>query len=290
MSYDLFFTKTPPPTLKELMAWFGTRHHYQMAKNQAFRKSPDSGVYWAFDFSDEDGARVPVSFNLNYFRPDVFALEAADEVAAFVEAFGLQVDDPQTDGMGQGPFSREGFLRGWRAGNRFTHDTITRQHPDYVVLYKPAAENRAVAAWNRFRESYVEWMQGVEDKGGFVPTVMYLQPEDAPGTVLTGAMWSEATACALPEVDLIIAMNAGEEGPRAIPLDDLRNLLLPFEHRPAGHTITLGEVAHDCGLAHWVVDYPEPPVELVAALKGLGKVRHFERIEPDLVLDAELRE
>ena len=31
----------------------------------------------------------PVSFNLNYFRPHVFSLEAEPELAAFVESFDL---------------------------------------------------------------------------------------------------------------------------------------------------------------------------------------------------------
>ncbi|MBW2257802.1 MAG: hypothetical protein JRI25_24815, partial [Deltaproteobacteria bacterium] len=219
---------------------------------------------------------------------DIFALEAVEDVAAFVDAFGLEVEDPQVEGMGEGPFTVEGFLSGWRAGNRFAHQAITSQHTDYTILHKPAAINRAVAAWNRVREYYMDWMGTVEMRGGFAPTVIYVKPEDAPDEVLTAAIWSEGMACALPEVDLIIAINEGEASPRAIPLDALRNLLLPYEHRPAGHTITLGEEARDCGLAHWMVDHPEPPEELITALKGLGEVRHFERIEPDMVLDEEL--
>ncbi|MBW1879843.1 MAG: hypothetical protein JRJ84_15890, partial [Deltaproteobacteria bacterium] len=122
--------------------WFGARDYYQMSNDQVFYKNPDSGVYWTFDFSEEDGERVPVALNLNYFRPDIFALEAVEDVAAFVDAFGLEVEDPQVEGMGEGPFTVE---------------------------------------------------------------------------VLTAAIWSEGMACALPEVDLIIAINEGEASPRAIP-------------------------------------------------------------------------
>ncbi len=63
---------------------------------------------------------------MSYFRPHVFGVEAVSEVEALVTAFQCDVQDDQVDGMGTGPFTREGFVRGWNAGNRFEYSVFPR--------------------------------------------------------------------------------------------------------------------------------------------------------------------
>ncbi|MFM0009145.1 MULTISPECIES: hypothetical protein [Paraburkholderia] len=47
---------------------------------------------------------------MNYFRPHDFGLEAEPEVRFFINRFEPQVQDPQKDGMGNGPYSTKGLL------------------------------------------------------------------------------------------------------------------------------------------------------------------------------------
>jgi hypothetical protein len=102
-------------------------------------------VYFSFDYTDakdvdpeeieeqpNDGL-VPtgLSFNINYIRPHFFGLEAEPELAALIEHFSFLIDDPQRQGMGRGKYSREGFLRGWNAGNLLGYIVHLKQngHP-----------------------------------------------------------------------------------------------------------------------------------------------------------------
>ena len=99
MSYDLYFRSRSPGTRfssEDFEAYFQPRHWYEVKNSQAWYRNNDSGVYFVFEYNDPDtdsetGAEhetesglFPVSFNMNYFRPHPFGLEAEPEVAAFV--------------------------------------------------------------------------------------------------------------------------------------------------------------------------------------------------------------
>ncbi len=140
MSYDLYLRPTPEISVETFSAYFEQRLHYVLNPTdnggvQAFYENEDTGTYFSFDFfdanartsSDQDSEApdAPVAFNMNYFRPHVFGLEAAPEVTAFVDAFSCQVYDPQMDGMGEA-YSEAGFLRGWNSGNLFGYRSLCR--------------------------------------------------------------------------------------------------------------------------------------------------------------------
>jgi hypothetical protein len=231
-----------------------------------------------------------VSFNINYFRPSIFGLEAAPELAAFVEAFAWDIEDPQSEGMGDGPFSVEGFLRGWNAGNRFGYRAFlghAETEESLPRLSLPAELHRNIWRWNRAREAYMDFTGTIEMSAGFAPTVFLLQPEGEQ-RVVSAAIWAEAMSCAMPEVDVVLAMNEPGTPPRAIPQTELRALLDVFPTRPARHEFSLDGLSHDCGLPHWLVGPEDAPPALAEALRTLGEVRQFQRVAPDSVLDREL--
>lgn len=93
---------------------------------------------------------------MNVFRPHYFALEAEPVVRRLVDRFGLRVSDPQSEGMGKGPYSSEGFLRGWNAGNRFAARAFSQLQAteEVVPLHHtlPTAVNRAVWGWTYLRD------------------------------------------------------------------------------------------------------------------------------------------
>src|SRR5262249_45535066 len=135
MSYDLDLHPRPGQALgrDRVLAHFTDRPGYTIDGDEVNYHNEETGVYFSFRYSpasdepvDEDEPnrgtqKEHVWFNMNYFRPHFFGLEAADELDDFVQALDLTVSDPQAEGMGEGEFSREGFLRGWNAGNRFAH-------------------------------------------------------------------------------------------------------------------------------------------------------------------------
>lgn len=128
MSYDLFFIE-PEITQEQFETYFSGRYHYKVENNQAWYENEDTGVYFCFDYSNEpeEDPEVPnasVAFNLNFYRPHFFALEAEPEVQRFVSYFGFKIHDPQTHGMGDGPYSRDGFITGWNYGNEFGYRAI----------------------------------------------------------------------------------------------------------------------------------------------------------------------
>ena len=159
MSYDLFFKPAHLwPTRSEFAAYFADRGRYTIEHSQAFYQNDDTGVYFYFEYygdgDDRPADSGTIAFNLNYFRPHFFGLEAAPEVEAFVQRFALEISDPQTDGMGDGPFSISGFLRGWNAGNRSAYRAIllSKDRPDVFVCPSNAIER--AWRWNYNRVPY----------------------------------------------------------------------------------------------------------------------------------------
>lgn len=152
MSYDLFLNPSSRPLSGEQFAsYFGERAHYTVGNDQAFYENADTGVYFFFDHNDDGPGSV--TFNLNYFRPHYFGLEAAPEVAAFITAFDLSIEDPQSDGMGDGPFSIKGFLQGWNAGNRFGYRAVLSQGDQNENRVYPTADLERIWRWNFNRSS-----------------------------------------------------------------------------------------------------------------------------------------
>jgi len=190
VSYDLSFHAregAPPLTETAFVGHFADRPGYRAPGEYA---NEDTGVYFTFAYVDEEGA----TFEINFHRPHVFALEAEPEIASFVESFHLLVEDPQIDGAGFGDFSREAFLRGWNHGNRFAlHASASeRQRPPTL----PSAEIERCWRWNLQRRD-------LQDRLGddvFVPKIMFGQKD---ARVVTVCAWPDAIPLALPFVDLI---------------------------------------------------------------------------------------
>lgn len=203
MSYDLYFRPTKPLDLAEVRAFFEERG-YKVSETQAYFENESTGVYFGFDFSPEK-ADATVSFNINYYRPHVFGLEAQAELASFIEEFGLEIEDPQMHGMGNGPFSAEGFLRGWNAGNELAHGVIASNEGVERPLALPAARNEGTWRWNYAKDGLLDELElNLGDVPPcFVPTVMMVVPEGT-SEVKTIVVWDVQMAIAIPDVDLVV--------------------------------------------------------------------------------------
>ena len=176
MSYDLYFT-TPKVSRADFEGYFATRPNYEVANDEAMYGNDDTGVYFSFMHNDgppedEDDFDYTVAFNMNYYRPHFFALEAEPEIRAFVDRFSCGVHDDQMDGMGEGAYSREGFLSGWNGGNEFAHRAFLSSEgeptpPDHVWS-KPTDELERIWQWNHAKES----RQNLIQEDIFIPRIM----------------------------------------------------------------------------------------------------------------------
>jgi hypothetical protein len=205
MSYDLYFrsrNKDSRFAREDFVRHFTGRPRYQVKDDQAWYGNEDSGVYFGFDYlenddDEADASLLPVAFNLNFFRPHPFALEAEPEVAAFVRAFDLTVSDPQLSGMGDGEYSKEGFLSGWNHGNAFGYQAIASRDPKQKLSTMPAARIEAAWRWNFDREA----RQAAMGDNAFVPLLFFL---DVNGEIQTGVAWGDGIPILLPVVDLVL--------------------------------------------------------------------------------------
>jgi hypothetical protein len=210
MSYDLFFrarSSVVSLTRDKFAGYFGKRKCYELNESQAWYSNDDTGVYFVFEYNEPDSdddpdeelddTLLPVSFNLNYFRPHPFGLEAELEVSSFVKEFDLTVSDPQTSGMGDGEYSAEGFLRGWNAGNEFGYRGIVNQDTTALRLAVPADKIETVWRWNYHRET----RQCEIGDNIFVPKIFFFNIN---GQLRTGLAWADGIPILLPEVDLLL--------------------------------------------------------------------------------------
>ena len=202
MSYDLYFKPNKESfNHEDFLRYFEARNNYQCEHGQAWYQNEDTGVYFVFEWQDEDeepeeeGERHPVAFNMNYYRPPYFVYEAEPEVSAFVDAFSMTVEDPQSDGMGVGDYDSTKFISGWSHGNEFGYSAILKEDTDVGIL--PQDRLHSLWQWNYRKEEFQESV--VDDV--FVPQIMILKYQ---GRVITACVWPDAIPAVLPNVDFLI--------------------------------------------------------------------------------------
>lgn len=285
MSYDLFLKpRNGDIEADRFIEYFRKRRHYQVEGMQAWYQHSDTGVYFAFELrsaaetADEDF--FPVTFNMNYFRPSFFGLEAEPEVRAFVGAFDMTVSDPQTGGMGDGEYSSELFLNGWNQGNEFGYAAILRDpanRKDLVTL--PAADLRAAWSWNLSRADLQEEVGGSK----FVPSVLIVLIDGKPATA---AVWPDGLPIAVPPVDYFIVPRR-ELAPRKL-FRRAEDQALVTQHEALPLLQKFSKSRPDGTL---VLDYDDAPPEIRAYVQGLAPdERDISGVATDQALDREIAE
>ncbi|MEZ6185859.1 MAG: hypothetical protein R3F62_12720 [Planctomycetota bacterium] len=170
----------------------------------------------------------------------MFGLELEPLLTAFVGHFALGVEDPQGDGMGSGPYSPEGFLRGWNAGNAFAHEAILAHQAPDALFSQPRARLEAVWNWNLRREQLQASFEVLLEPS-FVPTLMYLVLPECPDRVTVCAVWGDAMPLALPDVaDQVILLGEGIDVPRHVAVDAVRPLLQDYPRIAPGSSHPTG--------------------------------------------------
>jgi len=201
MSYDLFFEAGRGKKLdkKSFAAYFKSRANYQVGNGQAIYQNEDTGVYFIFDEPEEGVA----PFNLNLFRPHVFALEAAPELEEFVKAFAASVSDPQ--GAREEKFSSSDFIRGWNEANTFAYRSMMGQQ-DVPPHTWPSKKIGEVWEWNYALAA----QRQREREAVFAPTIFAI---DVNGEARSVVIWPPDFVILMPAVDgvLVPVAQSGKE-------------------------------------------------------------------------------
>ncbi|MBN3765267.1 hypothetical protein [Burkholderia sp. Ac-20365] len=279
MSYDLYFNFSDPIPGVEIERFFGGRANYQVNDGATYQNA-STGVYFTFLWSrDGNGNKVSrVSFNINYFRPHVFALEAEPELSAFVARFSPNIEDPQLHGMGSGPYARERFLAGWNTGNEAAYDAILRmQQPSQKVYTLPSAELESIWRWNLLiGETQAKFGQSL-----FVPRIMMLAVN---GELITIAVWGDGIPELIPEVQAVLVVRdalsplkgSNTKDRCLVSQDKLDSILAPLANSGYPRRVRIPQ-------------YNEPPQAVRSFIQSLMPTSdHITGIPLESVLDREL--
>jgi len=182
--------------------------------------------------------------------------------------------------MGDGPFSKDGFLRAWNHGNEFGYSAILRSDKRSERVWRvPKERLEAIWRWNfdkpKVQDSFREDI--------FVPRVFFMI---VAGRAASVAVWPDAISELIPEVDYLI-IGRDQLAPRPffgartkdqiiLPFDDFRSALEPY-------------VTSDYSLRAYKLPSPKAPEALrsrVRALKASGITG--EGIPVDQVLNEEI--
>jgi hypothetical protein len=283
MSYDLFFRPHRGAIdTSQFEAYFSGRANYKVDLPQAWYQNEETGVYFVFELTEpsddkEVEQQYPLSFNVNYFRPSYFILEAEPEVTAFVRHFDLAVSDPQTNGMGEGEYNADLLIRGWNHGNAFGYSTVLKDSKTRSgVKHLPSDALKRCWSWNLRRRS----LQDELGESVFVPKIIYLVLNGEPVTATT---WPDGIPIAVPEVDYFAVLRK-ELAPRK------------FFRRIEDHTFVSYAVALPVLEKHrsrdkpyFVLAYENPPGDVVEFVRGLPRIQpNVQGVAPDSMMDREL--
>lgn len=294
MSYDLYLKPRQGLLSRErFLAHFESDPLFTVEGDEVVYQNEATGTYFLFswralepqpdgsgaDADDEAAPDCPIWFNLNFFRPSTFGLEAAPHLTRLVRELDLVVIDPQSDGMGEGDYSVDGFLSGWNAGNTWAIGRILEEHRDdeQFGLLPQAALHRAWA-WNlaKGRREAALAVRGIDR---FIPTQMYARVGDRVGTLI---VWPDGIPFECSPTDFILVIRdelARRQFLRRTP-DQVLIRWAQIESLFDRHG------RRDNGVPAFT--YKRPPAEVLAFVKGLPRGEpQMQLIAPDRVLDAE---
>lgn len=287
MSYDLYFKSRAgksSPSAEDFAAYFRARPNYEVSKQQAIYENEATGVYFIFDIgsveNEEEPGLLPLSFNLNYLRPHIFGLEAELELSELVKQFDLLVSDAQIDGMSEGEYSAEGFLRGWNTGNEFGYRSILSQNPGHQPMNLPTAQIESCWRWNFAKDA----LQSQFGEEVFVPRFLFMKRGNG---VVSAVAWPDGIPIAMPEAQLVLIQRR-DILPRKlfirredIVMADWSEVVTLLQQFPA----------EQGALEYRLLRFPQPPEAVVTHLKALIPTKEQpEAVSVDKILNRELVE
>jgi hypothetical protein len=277
MSYTLDLYFKPAVRLDRMLQFSAARKHYTVVKDKLSYENPDTGVYFWIKLRCARNILLQrtvasAEFEINYNRPSFFGIEAERELSSFIATFQPRIEDPQMHGMGEGPYSREGFLSGWNFGNVFgVHNRLSGKSAGDIPSL-PADTLRAVWAWNDQRADLK-----LRKAGCVVPMIRFLYLD---GRLRRVVIWGEGAAIVLPQVDYVLVgrLAASEKRVALVPWSDVLDVAKRARFDTSKDPLSLAYLVTPKPIAEWLANIPLIDFE---ALPG-------DRLEAHQVIDDEL--
>jgi hypothetical protein len=277
MSYTLDLHFRPAVPRDRVLRYFAARKYFTIVEDKLSYQNPDTGVYFWIKLRCARNILlqrtiVSAEFEINYNRPSFFGIEGERELSAFVAAFQPRIEDAQMHGMGEGPYSREGFLSGWNFGNVFgIHNRLSNDSAGDIPSL-PAETLRAVWTWNDQRGDLKR-----RKAGCVVPTIRFIHID---GRLRRVVIWGEGAAIVLPQVDYVLVgkLIASEKRVRLVPWSEVLDVARRAGFDTAKLPLSLAYLVTPRPIADWLANLPLIDFE---ALPG-------DRLEAHQVIDNEL--
>jgi hypothetical protein len=275
MSYDLDLYFKPAVSRSRILQYFTARKHYTVEENNAVYQNPDTGVYFFMRLRCARSVLlqknvVATEFEINYHRPSFFGTEAEIGLSAFVAAFRPRIQDSQMPGMGEGPYSGEGFLNGWNFGNVFGASVGLSDNPGGNITSMPADRLRAAWAWNYRLTEHQR-----RNPDCFVPTIRFFRIDRPANTVVA---WGDGMPVLLPKVDYVLVGRSVPGEPRfgLAPWSEVAEIIERAGFGTANDPLELTSLTTPPPIANWVADIP------------MIDVGALEQLRADQILDEEI--
>jgi hypothetical protein len=279
MSYDLYFKKSDISS-EEFFNYFHNEKNYTIDKNQVLYENNNTGVYFVIDYYEEkNDDNYFASLNLNYYRPLSFGYETALVIDKFIKQNNIDIFDPQNEGMGEGPFTIDGFIRSWQHGNDFGYQSIL-EHPDSCgdVYCESNDQLWKIWNWNYKKEEYYEELQ----KDIFIPTISFALVNNVLSTFV---VWPDAISTIIPKVDYVLIMRK-ELGPKKFFRKTQDQFFVTFDSL---NTNMKNYQSQFKGFIVYDLPCPETPLILKEYVKKINPIEnHVKMIAPDSILSSEL--
>lgn len=276
MSYSLFLHFKPRLRRADMLRYFAARKHYKTAKDRVSYQNDDTGVYFWFKLRLSWNILlrptvVAAEFEINYSRPSFFGIEAEKELSAFVTAFNPRIEDPQMQGMGEGPYSGESFLRGWNFGNRFAVQQVAAKETDDKIVTMPAAELRAAWEWNFDCAERRERLT----LRHYVPTILFWRID---GRARRIVVWGEAMPVLLPRVDyVVVARQIGKSQISLVPWSEIIEVAKRAGFDTSKEPLELRYLTPPPAFIDWATNLP------LIDLKAYERLHAYQIVDEELI-------
>jgi hypothetical protein len=283
VSYTLDLYFKPAVRRIRMVTYFATRPHFSIENDVVLYENPDTGVYFSLKLRCGRNvvlqrSVVSAEFEINYFRPSFFGIEAEREIAALVAAFNPRIEDPQMHGMGDGPYTRDGFLSGWNFGNAFA---ASGRSPDKQYGWKiaviPAEQLHATWEWNYHRAE-----RAGRSPSLFIPVIRYLLSE---GRCCRAVIWGEGVPALLPKVDYVLVgrIVAGERRVGLASWSEIQDVAKRAGFDPGTDPLKFAYLVTPPVVADYVANIP------LVGVDGLNVLSAYQVLDAELFADAEQR-
>jgi hypothetical protein len=277
MSYDLDLYFEPAVSRSRILQYLTGRKRYRVEENNAVYQNPDTGVYFFTSLRCERNLLLQknvasAAFEINYCRPRFFGTEAEIELSALVAAFRPRIEDGQMRGMGEGPYSGEGFLSGWNFGNLFAVRTCLLK--SFELPSMPADTLSADWAWN-YHLAECKW----RNPSCFVPTIAFFQIEGRPSRVVA---WGDGMPILLPKVDYVLVGRDVSGEPRfgLAHWAEVAEVVERAGFDPKNDPLTLAYFTTPRPIADWVANIP------LIDFDALKQLRADQVVDDELIVAA----